>query len=257
MNKRIKNLRLEHDLTQREFADKLGVSIITIQGWESGTRHPSAKALISIAELFDVTSDYILGISSEGLISKEESELINNYRTLDSFGRQAVNSVCSIEADRAKTCESKPRIIKYIKRFLAPAAAGYAVPIEGSDYDLIPITDSALEPADYAVVIQGESMMPYIHDGETVFVKKTADITSGDIGIFSVNGSMYCKQYHSYEGTTSLLSLNPDWSESNVVIPPGTSDDVRCMGKVISKTAPFPKSYEFECKINSAIKELF
>lgn len=257
MNKRIKNLRLKHNLTQKEFADKIGVSVITIQGWEAGTRYPSAKALIAIAKLFDVTSDYILGISCAELISREESELIHNYRTLDDFGRQAVHSICSIETDRVKTHESKPHIIKYIKRFLAPAAAGYAVPIEGSDYDLVPITDSALESADYAVVVQGESMMPYIHDGETVFVKKTADIKSGDIAIFSVNGSMYCKQYHSYKGTTSLLSLNPDWSESNVIIPPGTSDDVRCMGKVISKTAPFPKSYEFECKINSAVKELF
>lgn len=260
MNKRIKNLRLKHNLTQKEFADKIGVSVITIQGWEAGTRYPSAKALITIAELFNVTSDYILGISCAELISGEESELIRSYRTLDDFGRQAVHSICSIETDRVKNHESKPHIIKYIKRFLAPAAAGYAVPIEGSDYDLVPITDSTLESADYAVVIQGESMMPYIHDGETVFVKKTADIKSGDIAIFSVNGSMYCKQYYTdVNGNLYLLSLNPKLSDSNVEISSESLDDVRCLGKVIIKSPQIPDYFKhdvFEKKISRATSEL-
>ena len=81
-------------------------------------------------------------------------------------------------------------------------------------------------------------MEPYIMDGSVVFVDKDAEIQNGDIGIFSVNGSMYCKQYYKDEdGNVSLLSLNKNRQDMNVYLSSDCDDTFFCSGKVLLPTA--------------------
>ena len=60
-NKRIKDLREDHDMTQDELAQKLGVSKRTLLRYESGESEPSISILISLSLLFNVSIDYIVG----------------------------------------------------------------------------------------------------------------------------------------------------------------------------------------------------
>jgi DNA-binding XRE family transcriptional regulator len=62
---RLKQLRQEEGVTQLHVAKCLGLSKQTINNYESGAREPSIKVIISICKLFDVTSDYLLGISDK------------------------------------------------------------------------------------------------------------------------------------------------------------------------------------------------
>lgn len=59
----LKELRAENDLSQQDLAEKLGVSQRSISNWEAGVRQPDFEMLISIAKFFNVTTDYLLGIS--------------------------------------------------------------------------------------------------------------------------------------------------------------------------------------------------
>lgn len=61
---RIKNLRKEHNMTQRQLADRIGVAKSVVSYYESGDRFPSNDVLIKLTKLFHVTSDYLLGIES-------------------------------------------------------------------------------------------------------------------------------------------------------------------------------------------------
>lgn len=61
---RLKELRKEAGLTQKMFAQQLGVAQNTISRWEAGTRSIDADTLANIAKYFDVTTDYLLGLSS-------------------------------------------------------------------------------------------------------------------------------------------------------------------------------------------------
>lgn len=60
---RLKELRLEKELSQAELAKALKINQRTVSNWETGIRQPDFETLVLIAEYFSVTTDYLLGIS--------------------------------------------------------------------------------------------------------------------------------------------------------------------------------------------------
>ena len=74
-NKRIKDLRIDHDMGKKELVDKLDISERT------GISEPTISVLIKLSLLFNVSIDYIAGIKDEEAILtpsiKEELEAIN------------------------------------------------------------------------------------------------------------------------------------------------------------------------------------
>ena len=60
---RLKLLRKARCVSQAEFAKELNVAQSTVGMWETGKREPDFKTLCRIASFFDVTSDYLLGLS--------------------------------------------------------------------------------------------------------------------------------------------------------------------------------------------------
>lgn len=60
---RLKELRLEKELSQDELAKALKINQRSISNWETGVRQPDYETLVLIAEYFSVTTDYLLGIS--------------------------------------------------------------------------------------------------------------------------------------------------------------------------------------------------
>ena len=64
MNK-IKQLRLEKGVKQAELAEYLNIAQNTLSYWESGKYDIDNKSLKKIAEYFETTSDYILGLSDD------------------------------------------------------------------------------------------------------------------------------------------------------------------------------------------------
>ncbi|MDE5655116.1 MAG: helix-turn-helix domain-containing protein [Clostridia bacterium] len=61
--KRLKELRAEKGLTQAQLAKATKISTTAISYWENGERIPNAKAVITLARFFEVTTDYLLGES--------------------------------------------------------------------------------------------------------------------------------------------------------------------------------------------------
>lgn len=58
---RIKGLRLQHHLSQTALSKSVNVSQQTITKWETGKAEPSSSALNSLANFFDVSTDYLVG----------------------------------------------------------------------------------------------------------------------------------------------------------------------------------------------------
>ncbi len=59
--KRLKELREERRIYQREFAATLGMSFRGYQNYETGQSEPKLATLIAIADYFNVSTDYLLG----------------------------------------------------------------------------------------------------------------------------------------------------------------------------------------------------
>ena len=60
----LKTLRLKKGMTQAQLAFKLGVTKSVISAYETGLRLPSYDILIHIAKLFNVSTDYLLGMEN-------------------------------------------------------------------------------------------------------------------------------------------------------------------------------------------------
>ena len=60
---RIKELRKERGLKQREMAAELGLALNSYQCYEYALRYPEFHGLITIADFFDVSLDYLVGRS--------------------------------------------------------------------------------------------------------------------------------------------------------------------------------------------------
>lgn len=71
-NKRLRSLREQHKISQKDFAEILGVSNVVLSRYENGERKPDYDMLIKIAEYFDVSVDYLLGKSNSVQLSDEE-----------------------------------------------------------------------------------------------------------------------------------------------------------------------------------------
>lgn len=64
VNEIIKKLRTERKMTQNELAEKLNCNRQKIADWERGKACPSANDLIILSDIFSVSTDYLLGIST-------------------------------------------------------------------------------------------------------------------------------------------------------------------------------------------------
>ena len=70
---KLKLLRTQKKMSQQVLADKVGISLRSIQNYESGTRHPSNVIIIKdIASILDTTYDYLLDDKSQYVIDAAE-----------------------------------------------------------------------------------------------------------------------------------------------------------------------------------------
>lgn len=82
MGEKLKALRIEKNLTQKQVADRIGLAISAVSSYESGTRFPSYDVLVKLARIFHVSIDYLLGMDENRNIdvnglSNEEIEIIS------------------------------------------------------------------------------------------------------------------------------------------------------------------------------------
>ena len=94
----IKDIRVRRNLTQGEVAAALGVSSVVYCRYETGARQPSIDTLIQMANIFDVTVDYLLGRQEidDSTLSDYERQLLMASRMADESAKQdALNMLLS------------------------------------------------------------------------------------------------------------------------------------------------------------------
>jgi transcriptional regulator with XRE-family HTH domain len=243
---RLRARREELNISRADLAESLGVSRSAIGNYETGNSFPKEDVLLRLFDCLRVDPNYLYRDSFHGsdqILSHQERTLLEKYRGLPAIGRETVRSVvnalCTYRDDLEQTQPDRGE--RVIPLYRSPAAAGYAAPVFGEDYDLISVTEDMPAGAEFAVRIQGDSMEPWIHDRSTVYVSR-APLKAGDIGIFCVDGDMLCKQYYRDPlGIVYLFSLNRKRADADVVLPGDTGRTLVCFGRVIMRGPPLPE----------------
>ncbi len=66
---RIKDIRDKNGLTQEELARKMSITRSSVNAWEMGISMPSPENLVRLSEIFNVSTDYILGVDNRETVS--------------------------------------------------------------------------------------------------------------------------------------------------------------------------------------------
>ncbi len=82
----LKALREKHDYNQDYVADKIQVSRSTYANYERESREPSISTLIGLADLYDISVDYLLGHTYNKSIPEDIQQLIDKYQKLSEGG---------------------------------------------------------------------------------------------------------------------------------------------------------------------------
>ncbi len=91
--KRIRDLREDADMTQKDVAEKLFMHLTQYRRYENGDSEVPLNVAIHLAGLYDVSLDYIAGISNDmrGLsvssLNELETDLVTGFRQLDPIGK--------------------------------------------------------------------------------------------------------------------------------------------------------------------------
>lgn len=241
----MKKRREELGLSRGVLAQRLGVSASAISNYENGLSFPKEDVILRLFDSLETDPNTLFRDSFHfggWVLSRSEKQLLEQYRGLSPLGRETIRSVAdTLCAYRDEVTESRveqePRVIPL---YCTPAAAGYASPVFGEDFEYLTVEDNVPQAAEYAVRIQGDSMVPYIQDESVVYVNRDP-LRPGDVGIFCVDGDMLCKQYYKDPaGVVYLFSLNRARADADVVLTPSCGRTLACFGRVILHAPPLP-----------------
>lgn len=199
---RIKQLRTDMEMKQIDLAKRLNVRQTTISNWETGRTEPDSATLQKLAELFDVSVDYILGHSLTKHISKT--------------GGLRIPVLGDVAA--GIPIEAVQDIVDYEEIDAAMASSG--------EY--------------FGLRIKGSSMEPRMREGDVVIVRKQDYADTGDTAVVLVNGdSATVKKIKKGPDGLYLIPTNPAYDPMYYTAAEVESLPVRILGRVVELRAKY------------------
>ena len=231
-------------MSQDELAEKIFVSRQSISNWERGCTRIDCVSLFRLLEGYGSDICAFLrrcGVPSPETETAADSRLAELCRRMSPKALDTLLRIAAVlTEDAAEKAPETPKKHRIIPLYHYLAAAGYPSPAPGEDYE--DYTVPADSPADFAARIDGDSMEPWIHDGDTVLAQRRVDLRDGDVGIFFARDGMVCKQYcQDSQGNIYLFSLNRNRRDADVYIPAASDLRVLCYGRVLmDRQIPLP-----------------
>jgi repressor LexA len=203
-SEKFKSKRKETGLSQREIAPKLHVSQQTVASWENGTRMPSPDVMLTIAEFFNVSTDYLLGRENATSPDDPLTGLDNVFpitrKKFPLIGDIACGQPIYADEDRES----------YI--------------IAGTDIQ-----------ADFCLRAKGDSMIgARILDGDIVFIKAMPIVENGSIAAVIIGDEATLKRVYYYPDKQKLVLSAENPRFEPMVYLGEELNAIRILGKAIA-----------------------
>ena len=222
----------------RAFTQQFGISYSTLDSiFKRGIKNAGIDTILKIfgalnIDIESVKSGSLRHISSSAIDSfftPTEQFLVKKHRTLDKYGKEAVDSVLNVEHKRCTETPAAPNTdekVICLPEPLQAVSAGFGQLADDETATKVAVLyNSQTAKADYIMRVRGDSMEPEILDGERVLVRKQPAVEPGEIGIFIRGGERYVKIYRG----DHLESINPAYDDVSL------EEYSVCVGKVICK----------------------
>lgn len=117
IGERILNLRKELNLSQKELAEKTGITEASLSRYENNLREPKAEIVIKVSEVLGCSTDYLLGRTDNKIDytnkSNDDSNQFENYKEVESRIREVLLSEEIITENEPIPSNVLNRVIKY------------------------------------------------------------------------------------------------------------------------------------------------
>lgn len=223
ITERIFTILSQNKLSQKDFAKIIDVNEKTVSAWKKNNSLPPLDKISNISDCLGVSIDYLLTgkekSSSTNILKTDEQELIDIYQSLSTMNKGRLRERAEMLAELEKPVANETVTVKeleeqetiFIEFSNLKVSAGAGEPLIDDSYpDFIEVKKSELtENANFAVKINGKSMMPHFKDGDVVLVRSQPYVNVGEIGIFIIDGNGYIKE----RGDDRLISINPAYED--------------------------------------------
>ena len=224
ITKNLNELMEKNRIRAIDLAEAVGVSKSAVSHWLAGDNSPNIEVLAKICQVYGVKMSEMLNDRTE--LSPAEKQHIKKYRSLDHYGRKAVDFILDNEYQRCTEVTDEPKVITLPMAELK-ASAGTGQWLGDDEYTTwVDVLDTPeARRANVVIEVSGDSMLPDYHNGDKVLVKLQPTVEQNEIGIFIVDNCGYIKKL----GVNELISVNEEFGNISL----NEYNDVTCVGKVV------------------------
>lgn len=216
---KLKARRKELKLTQREIANKLGISFQSYSAWERGIKKPSKERVKELEQILMVSTGYFT-----------ESEIIQLYNTLSTPGQKQVLKYAQKLVNKEKSQAIK-KLYEYHVYEKMSAGIGSTI-YNDQNYDKVYFDEQLAH--DFASWVSGDSMEPKYQNGSVALIRETGFDYDGAVYAVVCNNKTYIKRVFREEKGLRLVSINSKYKD--VFLP--YDEDPRIVGIVVGNFSP-------------------
>ena len=220
---KLKARRKELKLTQKEIAEKLGISFQAYSAWERGVKEPSKEKVFQLENILKVPKGYFTQI-----------EIVRLYHSLSKQGQEKVVLYArnlSQEEKAQKVTAMPERLYEY--RVYERMSAGIGASVyDDQNFDTVYFNEELAH--DFASWVSGDSMEPKYQNGSVALIRETGFDYDGAVYAVVCNNQTYIKRVYREENGLRLVSINPKYKDIFI----SYEEDPRIVGIIVGNFVP-------------------
>ncbi|EHV5304721.1 helix-turn-helix transcriptional regulator [Staphylococcus pseudintermedius] len=223
--KNIRRFLNDSNMSQKKLAELINIKPSTLSDYLNLRSNPSHGVIQRIADVFGV------GKSDIDTTYKDVNDITSIYDQLTPPRQKRVldfaNEQLNEQNNKVLHINSHNVISEEVAVYGYASAGTGETLIDGVEFTTQ--YNGHIPNHDFALQVNGDSMEPMFEDKEIIFIDKTKQINSGQIGIFVIDGEAYLKKVFISDKGIRLVSLNSKYPDLHF----DSSHDIKVAGKVI------------------------
>lgn len=220
---KLKARRKELKMTQKDIADRLGISYQAFSVWERGVKEPSKEKVSRIEKILKVPKGFFT-----------EIEIVRLYNTLSNKGKNQVVEYARDLVQKEKTqkvISVSENLYEYHVYEKMSAGIGASV-YDDRNYDTVYFDEELAH--DFASWVSGDSMDPKYHNSSVALIRVTGFDYDGAVYVVVCNSQTYIKRVYREENGLRLVSINPKYDDIFI----SYDEDPRVVGIIVGNFMP-------------------